>query len=133
MTATRRLSAQASRARPTVLAGATATILALPRRVTPPPQARSRAGRPPPGRPCGLGVAQSLGVGEVIRRATEGDAAAIALIYNQGIEDRVATFETEPRSAADVRRILEEHGSRLPTVVVERDGRVVAFAWVSSY
>ena len=72
-------------------------------------------------------------MGERIRRASEADASAIALIYNQGIEDRVATFETEPRSEAAVRQVLEAHGSRLPTVVVERDGRVVAFAWVSAY
>ena len=32
------------------------------------------------------------------RAAARGDAAAIAAIYNQGIEDRVATFETRPRS-----------------------------------
>jgi phosphinothricin acetyltransferase len=31
------------------------------------------------------------------RPATKADAAAIAHIYNQGIEDRVATFETRPR------------------------------------
>lgn len=36
------------------------------------------------------------------RTATIADAAAIAEIYNQGIADRVATFETEARSAADI-------------------------------
>ena len=36
------------------------------------------------------------------RAATIADAAAIAEIYNQGIADRIATFETEPRSAADI-------------------------------
>lgn len=35
------------------------------------------------------------------RLATLADAAAIARIYNQGIEERIATFETEP---AHVRR-----------------------------
>jgi L-amino acid N-acyltransferase YncA len=33
------------------------------------------------------------------RTATIADATAIAEIYNQGIADRIATFETEPRSA----------------------------------
>ena len=33
------------------------------------------------------------------RAATPVDASAIAAIYNEGIADRVATFETEPRSA----------------------------------
>jgi len=32
------------------------------------------------------------------RPATPADAAAIALIYNEGIEDRIATFETRPRT-----------------------------------
>jgi L-amino acid N-acyltransferase YncA len=36
------------------------------------------------------------------RTATIADAAAIAEIYNQGIADRIATFETEPRVAADI-------------------------------
>src|SRR5690242_14085542 len=36
------------------------------------------------------------------RPATLADAPAIALIYNQGIADRIATFETEPRSAEQV-------------------------------
>jgi L-amino acid N-acyltransferase YncA len=36
------------------------------------------------------------------RAATVSDAGAIAEIYNQGIADRVATFETEPRSAAQI-------------------------------
>jgi phosphinothricin acetyltransferase len=36
------------------------------------------------------------------RPGTVADAAAIAEIYNQGIADRIATFETEPRSAADI-------------------------------
>jgi L-amino acid N-acyltransferase YncA len=36
------------------------------------------------------------------RAATPADAVAIATIYNEGIADRVATFETEPRSAAQI-------------------------------
>ena len=36
------------------------------------------------------------------RTATPADAAAIAAIYNEGIADRIATFETEPRSAGKI-------------------------------
>jgi len=36
------------------------------------------------------------------RAARLADAAAIAAIYNQGIADRIATFETEPRSAGQI-------------------------------
>jgi L-amino acid N-acyltransferase YncA len=67
------------------------------------------------------------------RLATEGDAAAIARIYNQGIEERIATFETEPRTAEQIADQLREKGERYPTVVAERDGEVVAWAGTSSY
>ena len=68
-----------------------------------------------------------------IRLAQVTDADAIARIYNQGIEDRVATFETEPRSSAQIVAQLREKGDRFPTVVVERDGRVVAWASAGAY
>jgi phosphinothricin acetyltransferase len=59
------------------------------------------------------------------RLATPADAAAIAGIYNQGIEDRVATFETAPRSAADILRWLD---GRMPVVVAEDETGPVAYA-----
>lgn len=37
-----------------------------------------------------------------VRRAVPADAARIATIYNEGMEDRAATFETEPRTAAQI-------------------------------
>jgi L-amino acid N-acyltransferase YncA len=64
------------------------------------------------------------------RSATLDDCEAIARIYNQGIEDRVATFETRPRTAEDVRQWFD--GAH-PVVVVEEDGEVVAFASTSLY
>jgi phosphinothricin acetyltransferase len=65
--------------------------------------------------------------------ATAGDAVAIARIYNQGIEERIATFETEPRTADQIARQLEERAHRYPTVVVEQSGTVVAWASVGPY
>ena len=67
------------------------------------------------------------------RLADLADAEAIARIYNEGIADRLATFETEPRSADDIARGLRERAPRWPTVVVERDGRVIAWASASEY
>jgi phosphinothricin acetyltransferase len=67
------------------------------------------------------------------RRATPDDAAAIARIYNQGIEDRVATFETEPRTADDIQHLLAERAGRYPMLVVERGGEIVAWAGAGSY
>ena len=62
------------------------------------------------------------------RLATTADAAAIAAIYNEGIADRIATFETEPRTAEQLATQIAEKGDRFPTVVVERQGQVVAWA-----
>src|SRR5258708_29865733 len=67
------------------------------------------------------------------RTARPDDAAPIARIYSEGIADRVATFETEPRSPADVRALLEARLATHPAVVVERDGEVGGFAWVGPY
>ena len=69
----------------------------------------------------------------VVRQALAADAAAIASIYSQGIAERVATFETAPRSADDILAALAERGDRYPTLVLERDGQVVAAAWVGAY
>jgi L-amino acid N-acyltransferase YncA len=45
------------------------------------------------------------------RPARREDAQAICEIYNQGIEDRIATFETEPRTVADIAPWFEHaHG-----------------------
>jgi phosphinothricin acetyltransferase len=63
------------------------------------------------------------------RLATLNDAPFLAAIYNEGIEDRVATFETRPRSGDDVRGWFDGH----PIVVVEDDGQIVAFASTSVY
>jgi phosphinothricin acetyltransferase len=75
----------------------------------------------------------SSGIRMTTRLATPADAAAIATIYNQGIDERIATFETEPRSVEQIAQQLAEKGGQYPTVVVERDGRVVAWAGISSY
>jgi L-amino acid N-acyltransferase YncA len=65
------------------------------------------------------------------RDAAADDAAAVARIYNEGIDDRVATFETRHRTADDVVRWFD---GRHPVVVVEDDdGDVIAFAATSTY
>jgi L-amino acid N-acyltransferase YncA len=61
------------------------------------------------------------------------DAAAIAEIYNQGIDDRVATFETEHRAADSIGGLLTTRASRYPAVVVEDEHRILGFAWTSEY
>lgn len=70
---------------------------------------------------------------DLVRAARADDALDIARIHNEGIADRNATFETEPRTALRIAQNLAEHGARYPTVVVEREGRVIAWAGASEY
>jgi phosphinothricin acetyltransferase len=67
-----------------------------------------------------------------IRPATAEDALRIADIYNQGIADRGATFETEPRTADSIRARLEEV-ERFPLLVAEDGGRVIGWAGLGGY
>lgn len=60
-----------------------------------------------------------------LRTATPGDAKAMAAIYNAGIAERVATFETEPREPAEIEAWF---GRKCPIVVVEIEGEIAAFA-----
>ena len=64
------------------------------------------------------------------RAASTDDAPILAQIYNEGIEDRVGTFETRPRTVDEVRAWFDGH----PIVVVEAEGLgVIAFASTSAY
>jgi L-amino acid N-acyltransferase YncA len=65
------------------------------------------------------------------RPARRDDAAAVTEIYNQGIEDRIATFETEPRSVPDIMPWFDHaHGF---VSVIEPSGDVVGYAVAHSY
>jgi L-amino acid N-acyltransferase YncA len=64
------------------------------------------------------------------RPARPEDAEAIAAIYGEGIEDRVATFETRLRTATDVARWFEDG---FPLVVAEDDGGIAAWASAPPY
>ena len=64
------------------------------------------------------------------RLATSADAEVIAEIYNQGIVDRSATFETRLRAAGEVRGWFT---ADYPIVVVVEDDAVIAFASTSPY
>jgi phosphinothricin acetyltransferase len=65
-----------------------------------------------------------------VRPATAADAAAIAAIFNQGIEDRVATFETGEQTPERVAQLI---GQRPVALMAEVEGAVAAFAWVAPY
>lgn len=68
-----------------------------------------------------------------IREAGADDAESICLIYNQGIEDRIATLETELRTPDERRQWLTSHGPRHPVIVAEAEGRVVGWGSLNSF
>src|SRR5947209_7657011 len=66
----------------------------------------------------------------VIRAAADADASALSAIYNQGIEDRVGTFQTCPSTRSDfVRRVHAEE----PLLAAEAGGSVVGWAGIVPY
>ena len=67
------------------------------------------------------------------RPARVSDADAIATIYNQGIAERGATFETAPRSAADMARRIEQDPRRFPVLVAEEGASVLGWAAIGPY
>jgi L-amino acid N-acyltransferase YncA len=68
-----------------------------------------------------------------IRTATLEDAAAITEIYNQGIDDRIATYETRRRSAEDQQTWLQAIAGRYPAVVAQIDGEIIGWGGAGPY
>jgi L-amino acid N-acyltransferase YncA len=78
-----------------------------------------------------LPAGTTAGAGSIeIRGATLDDAPAIARIYNQGIEDRTATLETQLRSAEERAEWLAAHDDRHP-VLLAVDAAGGALGWAS--
>jgi len=65
------------------------------------------------------------------RPAQRPDAPAIVEIYNEGIEDRVATFETELRSVAQIEAWFESAHALI--AVTDSEGQVVGYAVAHPY
>lgn len=64
------------------------------------------------------------------REAKIEDIPFITKIYNQGIEDRVATFETRLRDEDEIREWLSDRGDRYKIVVIEDEGGILG-GWAS--
>jgi len=68
-----------------------------------------------------------------VREAVARDAAALCGIYNQGIEDRVATLETALRTPRERREWLAAREPRQPVLVAERAGAVVGWGSLNRF
>jgi phosphinothricin acetyltransferase len=64
-----------------------------------------------------------------VRRAAHEDAGDLTTILNQGIEERVATFETTPATTESIEEAIE----RDLVLVAEVDGEVVGWAKAGPY
>jgi phosphinothricin acetyltransferase len=70
-----------------------------------------------------------------IRRALLEDAQFIAAIYNEGIDERVATFNTEHVTAEERRNRIERGGEKHPVFVAVSipTGEIAGWASISEY
>jgi len=66
-----------------------------------------------------------------MRPGTADDAPGICIVYNQGIGDRVATFEANLRSPEDIAHWFGQ--PEFPVMVAEEDSRIVGFVATSAY
>lgn len=68
-----------------------------------------------------------------VRGASAQDVPAIASIYNQGIEDGVATLEYAPKTLAEMGRWFEAHDERYAVLAACAADEVVGWASLNSY
>ena len=69
-----------------------------------------------------------------VRPATSADAAAIAELYAHHVRHGTATFEEVPPNAGEMaERIAKVQDKGLPWVVVEDEGRILAYAYATPY
>ncbi|MEH7177832.1 arsinothricin resistance N-acetyltransferase ArsN1 family A [Neobacillus vireti] len=69
----------------------------------------------------------------VIRKSIESDLNSILEIYNQGIEDRIATLEVETKNYSYIMSWNENHKGRFSVIVAEIEGKVVGWASLNQY
>ncbi|MBT2292913.1 N-acetyltransferase [Paenibacillus albidus] len=68
-----------------------------------------------------------------IRQAISEDTESILRIYNQGIEDRIATLETETKDYSYMETWFKDHQGRFSVMVAEREGEVIGWASLNPY
>jgi L-amino acid N-acyltransferase YncA len=68
-----------------------------------------------------------------VRRASGADLDAIRAIYNEGIEDRVATLDSEPRSPDEIARWWAQHDERYAVMVATDSHAIVGWASLNRF
>ena len=68
-----------------------------------------------------------------IRAARFADLPMIQEIHNQGIADRVATLDTEPRTMVDTQLWFSWHGPRHPVLVTEIGDSIAGWASLNTF
>ncbi|WP_246188184.1 arsinothricin resistance N-acetyltransferase ArsN1 family A [Paenibacillus tengchongensis] len=68
-----------------------------------------------------------------VRSAESADLPAILNIYNQGIADRIATLETQPKSLQEMNDWFGAHQGRYRALVAEADGLIKGWASLNPY
>jgi L-amino acid N-acyltransferase YncA len=70
----------------------------------------------------------------VIRGGRRDDIVEMTRIYNQGIEDRIATLEVDSKSQADVEQwLIDDPPTRYEVIVAEADGKLAGWAALRPY
>jgi phosphinothricin acetyltransferase len=68
-----------------------------------------------------------------IRQLAVENLVSITEIYNQGIEDRVATLEQSPKTVDEVTNWLINREARYKVIVAERDDQILGWASINPY
>jgi L-amino acid N-acyltransferase YncA len=68
-----------------------------------------------------------------VRRATPADLGAILRIYNQGIEDRVATLELDAKTPEEIAEWWASHDERYAVLVAVEDDTVAGWASLNRF
>lgn len=69
-----------------------------------------------------------------VREAKPLDISCITNIYNQGIEDRIATLETRLRDVSEMEEWFTSRGNRYKVIVIEDNkGRVIGWASINVF
>jgi len=69
----------------------------------------------------------------IIRQITEQDIQFVKEIYNQGIDDRIATLETEIKDYSYMKDWFDKHSGRYKVIVAEEAGKIVGWASLNQY